>query len=302
MPGITLNPDPSGDDWTQITAAMATLRANRLGWVEFEQLSSATPFNIKRSVDATGLWSASIRFAPGTIIRCDGFTGDGTGRTAPMFDLSNSGLSELRCEGNSAAFIQGMDTNSPVGTVKPNCAILIANVDSKKLNNICTSGEFSSAAIGIVSCADIDIVEGGFGNTDPNAPVFVISSNPDYGLWSPYSTFDTYGFANDIYLRTRIHGEGRQLWTTFMRNCNNVMFNHCLFDANQRGHIIAQGTSNDIVLNGGKGYSELGVALTGAIIECGSPDAITNCKMIGFGTGGIPNTTGSGNFAGLQVL
>ncbi len=71
MPGITLNPSPTGDDWAQITAAVTTLRANKLGWIEFEQLHSDTPFNIKKSVDLTSLWAADVRFAPGTIVRCD---------------------------------------------------------------------------------------------------------------------------------------------------------------------------------------------------------------------------------------
>ena len=35
--GVTLHPDPSGDDWAQFDAAMSGLRSNRLGWVEFEQ-------------------------------------------------------------------------------------------------------------------------------------------------------------------------------------------------------------------------------------------------------------------------
>jgi hypothetical protein len=242
-----------------------------------------------------------VRFSPGVIVRCDGFTGDGAGRPAPMFDFSNSQLSEIVCEGNSSCFLQGLDTSSPTGTVKPNCAILIANVDSKKIRNMCTSGQFGSAAIGIVSCADIDIIDGGLGNTDPVAPTLTISSNPDWGLWSPYSTFGGYGYVNDIYVRSRIHGLGRQNWTTYLRNANNVMFEHCLFDNNARAQILAQGSNNGIVLSSGKSYSELGVGLTG-VVECGSPDSMTNLKFIGYGNGSIPHTIGSGSFAGLQII
>jgi hypothetical protein len=302
MPGITLNPSPTGDDWAQITAAVTTLRANKLGWIEFEQLNSLVPFNIKKSVDLTSLWAADIRFAPGTIVRCDGFTGDGNGRSAPMFDFSNSSLSRIIGEGNSACFLQGFDANSPVGTVKPNCAILIANGDSKRIENMCTNGQFTSAAVALVACTSIQIFGGGFGNLDATAPVLTLSSNPDWGLWSPYSKFNAMGFVADIEVNSEIHGLGKQAWTVYVRDAHNVLFRHCLLDNNNRAHVLFQGNSDGIVFDSGKGYSELGVSLAG-VVECGAPDAVRNLKMIGFTpNNGIPLTIGSGNYTGLQEI
>jgi hypothetical protein len=299
--GVTLHPDPSGDDWAQITAALATLRANRMGWIELEQISSSVNFNIKKSVNATGLWASSIRFAPGVIVRSDGFTGDGTGRPAPMFDFSNSELSEIICDGNSAAFIEGIDTQSPAGTVKPNCAILIANGDGKRIENMCTNGAFGSAAVGLVNCSSIQIVGGGLGSVDPATPTLVMSISPDWGLWSPYTTFGTSGICNDIRVECELHGLGRQPWTVYMRGVNNVLFEGCLCDNNARAQVLAQGTNNGVTFVSGKSYSELGVGLTG-VVECGSPDSMTNLKFIGYGNGSIPHTIGSGSFAGLQII
>ena len=313
--GVTLHPDPSGDDWAQFDAAMSGLRSNRLGWVEFEQLSSAVNFNLKKSVNATGLWSASLRFSPGSIVTSNGFTGDGAGRPAPLFDFSNSQLSEIICEGNVSTFLMGFNTSSPAGTVKPNCAIMAANVDTKKIRNLCTGGQFSSAAVAFVSCSDFDIIDCGIGNSEPGSPLgngppaLILSSLPDWGLWSPYSTFASYGFVNDGYVRSRVHSIytpapwppvlPQATWTVYVRNGNNIEFDHCLFDNNNRAHMLFQGTSSNIVMDGGKGYSELGVALAG-VVESGG--TVNELKMIGVQPPpGCPRTIGSG-YSGLQII
>lgn len=300
--GITLHPDPSGDDWAQITAAFATLRAAGRGWVELEQLTS-TPFNIKRCVNGTCLTNAEIRIAPGTQIRSDWFVGEGpSGKPAPMFDFSGSYWFSMSGMGNIAGLISGYDGASPAGSVLPNCAVLFANGDTKALRNIATSGQFGAAAVGIVSCNDIDIEGGGLGNYNPSSPALVVSSTPDWGLWSPYTTFQQQGFVSDIYLRTRLHGLGKQAWTTFMRNAYNVNFEHCLFDNSGRAHILAQGSSHGIVVIGGKCYSELPPTTPVlGFVECGAPDAFLYLKMLGLNLNGLAANIGNGDFTGIFV-
>jgi hypothetical protein len=313
LAGVTLTPDPSGDDWTQVTAAFSTLRSSGSGWVEFYQ-PGAVPFNLKKSVDGTGLGNADIRFSPGTTFRCDGFTGDGNGRSAPMMDFSNSFKFSLTGEGSYAGLFVGIDGSSPSGTVIPNCPFLISNVDTKGINNLSTEGSFSSASVAIVCCSDVDVIGGAHVNRNSVAPVLMISSNPDFSLWSPYSTFPAPNtFVNDIFVRTRMHALGGQFCSIYLRNSHNIMFEHCLMDNNCSGgvQILAQtsdqstppvhAVNDEISIISGKSYSELGVAL-GAVVECQSPASCTNLKMVGFGNAGIPNTIGTGNFAGLQVI
>jgi len=296
MPGITLTPDPSGDDWAQITAAFATLRTNQRGWVEFEQ-PTATPFNIKQCVDGTFLANADIRINPGVQIRCDDFV-----RNEPMFDFSNSYWFSMTGQGNIAGLISGLDGNSPVGTVKPNCAILFANGDSKRLENMATSGRFASAAVGIVNATDSDIIGGGLGNYDSSAPVLVISSNPDWGLYSPYTTFGSMGFCADIRIQTRLHGLGNQMWTTYMRNVHNIKLDHVLTDNNNHAHYLFQGQNSYVVATGGKAYAEIAPSTCQFVFECGGTDSVSNLKVIGLQPhNGLAMTNGTTNFPGLFV-
>lgn len=301
--GWSLTPHPSRDDWAQITAAFANLRSAGRGWVEFEQLSSSTPFNLKQCVNGTLLTQADIRFAPGTMFRCDGFTGPtNAGRVAPMFDFSSGYWMGVTGQGNIAGLINGLDGSSPVGTLKPGAALLFANGDTKRVVNMATSGKFGSAAVAFVACTDIDVIDGGLGNYDETAPVLTLSSTPDWGLWSPYTTFNNMGFVADAYIRTRIHGLGRQSWSTYLRNAQNVRFEHCLMDNNGRAHVLAQASNDSVVVTGGKAYSEFASSNPIGIFESGAGDACTNLKIVGFQAGGKPVTIGAGNFSGLQVI
>lgn len=311
----TLNPSPTGDDWAQLTAAFASLRTAGGGSVTLAQTSS-TPFNIKQCINGTSLANVDFRLEPGTTIRCDGFAGTGgpSNLGAPMFDFSGSSWFSVTGLGNFAGLIEGVDGKSPAGAIEPCCAILFANGDTKRVQDIVTSGRFSSSSLSIISCSDIDIIGGEHFNYDASAPVITMSANPDWNVWSPYTALWSFvggawvmqasqGFVSDVKLRTRIHGDGRQTWSTYIRNGQNIQFDHCLMDNNSRAQILVQGSNNsNISLISGKSYSELGVAGLVGVVECNAPDVCANLKMIGFGNGGIPSTLGSGNFAGLQVI
>lgn len=307
-PGITLNPHPSGDDAAQLNAAFTTLRNAGRGWLDLDRLS-ATPFNIKSPVDMTHLANVELRCSPGAMVRCDGFQVDPvSGVTGPMFDMSNSYWGRIIGSGNPGLLIQGVDGNTTPGTAAPCCAVLAAYGDTKRLENIATSGKFRSCAVGLIACSESGIIGGGIGanqlgETPLDVPTLVISSNFDWGIWSPFTAAPPLNTipAQSIYLdNTQVQGLGRYLWTIYLRNVHSLRMDNVLLGCTGRSGVLAQGQNNLVAITGGKMYSEFADAAPIAVFECGAGGSCTNIKSLGFGTFGLPMTLGPGNFAGLQ--
>lgn len=307
MPGVTLYPHQSGDDWAQISSAFATMRSAGRGWVELEQLTSQ-PFNVKQCVNGTGLFNVDVRIAPGTTIRCDGFT-----HSAPIFDFSSSSFFGIRGEGELAGMICGVDGASPAGTVRPTCGILIAcngvagqGRDLKSIRQLVVTGQYTSAAIALISCNDVVWRDLNLFNYNSGAPVWILSSNPDWGIAqqpSPYTSINNQGFVADISVQNvRAHGLGTQDFTGYLRNAQNITFDHYLSDNKKTAHMLAQGYCDSITLHGGKAYSE-GAPASGAIMLCDeSQHSCVNHWQVGFqNPGNIPRVAGPGNFSGLRL-
>lgn len=313
MPGITLHPDPSGDDWAQITAAFNTIRANGRGWVEFDQPTSAE-FNIKQCVNGTNMPNADIRFAPGSAVRCDGFVGPSPGVTAPMFDFSNSWWFGVTGMGNFAGLISGIDGRSPAGTVMPNCAILLAGGDTKRIRNITPSGSFCSASFAVINSSDIEIDGGTINNYHNTAPSLTISSRPDWGVSSPYTKFVAtpdplhpeyvpIGNCNDIKISTRIHQFSSAPFALYLRDVQHCKFDGLLLNGGSVNRAIAQGHNSNISFFGGAAGVEIDPSTHNAtsVMGCTSPDSCTNLRFYNFNPSGIPYKDGSGNFTGYSA-
>jgi hypothetical protein len=293
-PSTTLNPSPTGDDAPQLNTALAAIRSAGRGTLILDQIGTA-PFNVKSCINATGLGFAEIIFTAGTLMRCDGFT-----QTAPMIDLSNSYFSRISGSNNIGSIIFGLDANSPVGTVKPCCAILCAGGDSKGIRDMATSGSFASAAIAVVATSSFSLIRGGYGNYDNTSPTLTISSKPDWGLQSPFTTFVAAN-CNDIHIETEMHQFGNAPWALYLRDVHDVEFYGLLLDGGTSNRAIAQGQCGNVSFFGGASGEETLPDTATSVLTCGSPDACVNLHFYNHNPGALPYINGSGNFSGFLV-
>jgi hypothetical protein len=298
MPGITLNPDPSGDDAPQINAALQTIRAAGRGWLMLEQLTNTGYFNIKDGLNATAMSYLDFRFGAGAFMFCNGFT-----RNVPMIDMTNSYWSGITGTNHIGGCIFGTGSNSPAGSVTPNCGVLMANGDSKRIKDFSTAGKFQAANVAIISAADCEIDGGGHGGYHDSSPTLIISQNADWGVVSAFATI-TPGPIADIRVKTRIHSFGNAPWAIYLHNTHSINFDALLVNGGINNRILAQGYVDHVTFNGGAAGAEVGhyPDAASSVLTCGSPDICTNLKFINFDPGGKPYINGNGNFSGYSVI
>jgi hypothetical protein len=295
-PTITLNPSPSGDDAPQINAALATIRGASRGMLILDQ-QTTTPFNIKSPINGTGLQFAEILFTPGSDMRCDGFASNG-----PMIDISNSGFTDVSCQSNLGSILFGLDANSPSGTMKPCCAVLVSGGDSKAVRNMATAGSFGAGAICLVNSGSFTMIGGGYGNADNTAPTLMLSGNPDWGVNSPFTTMTNGGSCQELHIEhVEIHQFGLAPWVLYLRTVNNAHFSSMLLSGGRANRAIAQGSNNNLTFEGGTASYDTSPDTAASVMTCGSPDNCQNLRFFGFSPQGLPYTRGSGNFAGFAA-
>lgn len=195
------------------------------------------------------------------------------GTKYPIFDLT----------GSSAVIIDGLvGTGGTSGSNAPKAFISLAattqnaNSNANVIKNCGSTGYWNSAPLCVIGSPCNQFYSNRWQQENPELPVLIQSTNPDWGVNSAYQSITSNGatncgsneyYSNEFHCHHAISANDSHCWPLYFRNLDTATFYGGVVDSsanaigglNAKAHMLVQGSGNNILtFVGTKFYSESG--------------------------------------------
>lgn len=225
----------------------------------------------------------------------------------PVFDLT----------GSADCVVSGVRVRSREGVnnppIIPLTAFLLAesapgDSDNNTLNKCGSAGPFDACALGVVGSTQNSYRDCSFQQDDSGHPCYVVSTKPDWGLWSAYQniTQQASNVGGQYFDNCRMHGfmGENNGFTGYFRDADNCQFLGGVHDCSGKAHMFFQGSCRDITSIAQKWESEAGHAAENLFYTMYASDECRRLRVLGYNPldNAFSGPMASGNFPEMAVL